>query len=315
VGSTESTSGRHAAPTPGSTWAHWRSSLTHLRIKNTLHVAPVVLFAISQAHALDVRQAFLTVCILHLLIFPASVGYNTYYDRDEKPTGGLEAPPPVHESLYWLATGLELLALGLAFLVSLPFVVCIVVTILASRAYSYDKIRIKGRPIAGYVWVALFQGGFSYVMVAIGIAPDPSVVTTSLLTPEYVLPALFSTFLVAGSYPLSQIYQFEEDGARGDTTIAMLAGYNGTFILCQVMLTVGYACIASYLLLYKTPLHLVVLTVLFLFPGAYVAHWWKKVREDVRNADHTRAMNMFKLSGVTGNLAFILLFAIDRFFV
>lgn len=306
----ESTAERSVAARPP--LSGWRSSLTHLRIKNTLHVAPVVIFAISQARAIDVMQTVLTVCILHLLIFPASVGYNTYYDRDEKPTGGLDAPPPVHESLYWIATGLEVAALLLSTLVHLAFTACIVVTILASRAYSFDKIRIKGMPIVGYVWVAVFQGGFSYVMVAIGIAPDPAVVTSTLTSWEMLLPALFSTFLVAGSYPLSQIYQFEEDGARGDTTIAMLAGYNGTFLLCQAMLTVGYACMATYLLVYKTPLHLVVLTVLFLFPGLYVAYWWRLVRQDVKNADHRRAMTMFKLSGVTGNLAFLLLAAIDR---
>jgi len=291
-----------------------RSSITHLRLKNTLHVAPVVLFAISQSmHTLDVTRTIATVAILHLLIFPSSVGYNSYYDRDDAPTGGLEAPPPVHESLYWLCTGLDVVALIGAYLVGLPFFVFIVITIVASRMYSHDKIRVKGYPVFGHIWVSFFQGAYSYVMVLAGILADPSAMLDAVFTGPILLPALFSTALVAGSYPLSQVYQFDEDAARGDTTIAMVLGYRGTFLFAQTVLSAGWLVVAAYFALYSSLMHLAILTGLFLAPAGFVAWWFKQVRLDTKNANHKNAMTMAALAGGSGSLCFVILAVLNAY--
>jgi 4-hydroxybenzoate polyprenyltransferase len=284
-----------------------RSTIVHLRLKNTLHVAPVVLFAISQSPQLSIRGAILTVVILHLFIFPASVGYNSYFDKDTKPTGGIKTPLPVHKSLYWVATGLEITAVGLAWLVNTPFLICILVTIAASRFYSHPKIRIKARPIVGYLWVFFFQGGYSYIMVHLGISGDPQIVLEQLFTSQYLFPAAFCSFLVGGSYPLSQIYQFEEDKARGDITIAIVMGYTGTFLLCLSSLTIGYGFVAMYFVQWSSVVHLLILTGLFTAPFLFVAWWFNRVIKDQSEANHDNAMRMAKISGVFGNLAFIII--------
>ncbi len=295
------------------TWSQrLRENLVHLRIKNTLHVAPVVLFAISQVDALHWDRILLTVGILHLLIFPASVGYNAYYDKDEAPTGGIEKPPEVHVSLLWLVWGLEAIALGLSVVVNLYFTAFIAVTILASRAYSSDRTRVKGMPVVGYIWVAFFQGGFSYVMVMVGISADPLAVLQHVGTLDILLPALFCTFLVAGSYPLSQVYQFEEDAARGDVTIAMLLGYNGTFLVCQAVLTVGWVVVAAYFFHIDKLGHLALLTALFLAPGGFVGWWWLQVRKDTGAADHTNAVRMGWISALFGGVCFVALAVLNH---
>jgi hypothetical protein len=37
--------------------------------------------------------------ILHLLVYPASNGYNSYMDRDETPIGGLKNPSTTHQAI------------------------------------------------------------------------------------------------------------------------------------------------------------------------------------------------------------------------
>ncbi len=51
--------------------------------------------------------------ILHLCLYTASNSFNSYYDRDTGPIGGVEHPPmPTRELLHW-SLGLD--ALGIAF--------------------------------------------------------------------------------------------------------------------------------------------------------------------------------------------------------
>jgi len=48
----------------------------------------------------------------HFLLYTGITAFNSYYDRDEGPVGGLEHPPPIHQAL--LPLSLLLQAAGLA---------------------------------------------------------------------------------------------------------------------------------------------------------------------------------------------------------
>ena len=62
---------------------------------------PVFWFALSQTALADVPDTILIFCILHLLVYPASNGYNSYMDRDTESIGGLKNPPGVTRKLYY----------------------------------------------------------------------------------------------------------------------------------------------------------------------------------------------------------------------
>ena len=101
-----------------------RDLLLHLRLPFSLFLMPVYWFALSQSQHPDAGRAVAVFVILHLLIYPASNAYNSYFDRDEGPIGGLENPPPVDERLHRLAWALDGLAILLSFaLVGWPFAV------------------------------------------------------------------------------------------------------------------------------------------------------------------------------------------------
>nr|GFC50206.1 hypothetical protein [Tanacetum cinerariifolium] len=85
--------------------------------------------------------------ILHLLVYPASNGYNSFYDKDEGSIGGLKAPPKVTPELLHLVWLFDFLALGCSLLLGWPFAGLVLVYLLVSKAYSYEGIRLKKYPL------------------------------------------------------------------------------------------------------------------------------------------------------------------------
>lgn len=164
--------------------------------------------------------------ILHLMVYPASNGYNSYFDRDTTAIGGLKTPPPVHRSLVWAVQGLDLGALiltGFWFPRLLPGILAYQI---ASRLYSYHRIRIKALPWLSLVMVGAFQGILIYGMVA--------VVSQRVGMLDYRHAGVIFCYLLA-SYPITQIYQVEEDLLRGDRTVAARLGQAGTLLYTAVL--------------------------------------------------------------------------------
>ncbi|HSN07699.1 MAG TPA: hypothetical protein VLS85_01615, partial [Hanamia sp.] len=67
-----------------------QSTLQLLRFHFSFFLMPVYWFAVSQVNNINWMNALLVFVILHLLVYPASNGYNSYMDRDTTPVGGLK---------------------------------------------------------------------------------------------------------------------------------------------------------------------------------------------------------------------------------
>jgi 1,4-dihydroxy-2-naphthoate octaprenyltransferase len=63
---------------------------------------------------------------------------------------------------------------------------------------------LKKYAITGYLTVMIFQGAFTFILCYHGCH-------TGLTTSIPVLPAVISSLLIGGFYPLTQIYQHKED--------------------------------------------------------------------------------------------------------
>ena len=132
---------------------------------------PIFILALSQNSSLNLFDTIIAFLIIHLLVYPASNGYNSYIDRDESPIGGLEKPPMPTKALFHLTLLMDALSVSLSFiLINKIFAVCILAYILASRAYSSKQIRLKKYPLIGFLIVVIFQGGFTFLMCTIGIS-------------------------------------------------------------------------------------------------------------------------------------------------
>ncbi len=123
---------------------------------------PVYWFALSQVININWYNAILVFVILHLLVYPASNGYNSYMDRDTSPIGGLENPMQPTKQLFYVTVIMDAVAIALSFLITWVFALGIIFYILASRAYSYRKIRLKKFPVIGYLTVVIFQGAVTF---------------------------------------------------------------------------------------------------------------------------------------------------------
>ena len=170
---------------------------------------------------------FFVFVILHLLVYPSSNGYNSYMDRDETPIGGLEKPMKPTKQLFYVTVIMDVIAIILSLQVSILFTLCILLYILASRAYSYRRIRLKKYPFTGFLTVFIFQGAVIFFSVFHGVQNNES-----LNTP--VFPCIISSLLIGALYPLTQIYQHAEDKKDGVVSISYVLGKKGTFVFSML---------------------------------------------------------------------------------
>ncbi|MBI1780590.1 MAG: UbiA prenyltransferase family protein [Sphingobacteriales bacterium] len=267
---------------------------------------PVYWFALSQVPDIDWTKAILIFIILHLIVYPASNGYNSYMDKDETPIGGLANPLQPTKQLFYITIFMDVLAVALSFFINVWFVICIIAYILASRAYSYRGIRLKKYPVAGYLTVILFQGGVTYFMVHYGSSDINGSTDTN---PEAMLVA---TLLIGGFYPLTQIYQHEADKKDGVNTISSMLGYRGTFIFTAVVYAVAVAMLAHLLISSFQTIQLLVLQIFLLPILVYFFIWAAKVWKDTNEANFKNTMRMNLLASTCTNLGFITIFILNH---
>jgi 1,4-dihydroxy-2-naphthoate octaprenyltransferase len=97
---------------------------------------PVYFFALSQVNHINWYNAALVFVILHLLVYPASNGYNSYMDRDTSPIGGLKNPLQPTTQLFVVTVCMDITAVVLSFFITWLFALGVFLYIIASRAYS-----------------------------------------------------------------------------------------------------------------------------------------------------------------------------------
>jgi 1,4-dihydroxy-2-naphthoate octaprenyltransferase len=202
-----------------------RSTIQLLRFHFSFFLLPVYLFALSQLTIVDWKVAFFVFLILHLLVYPSSNGYNSCMDRDETPIGGLQKPLKPTKELFYVSVIMDVAAIVISAFISGMFALGILLYILASRAYSYRRIRLKKYAIAGFLTVFLFQGAVIFFITYDAVQSNGKVP---------LVPCIISSLLIGALYPLTQIYQHEEDKKDGVTSISMLLGKRGTFIFSML---------------------------------------------------------------------------------
>ncbi len=115
--------------------------------------------------------AFWTFIHRTLFLYPASNGYNSYFDKDEKSIGGLKNPPPVNQGSVLSSPSclmLSPLCLGLI-MINVTFALMLFIYGVVSKAYSHPAIRLKKFPVTGWLVAGFFQGLFTLLMCYIGI--------------------------------------------------------------------------------------------------------------------------------------------------
>ena len=171
-------------------------------------------------------QALGALAIWVIFLNGGTLAINSVFDRDEGDIGYLNAPPPLpryllHFSVALLVAG-QLLAFTLPRGFQIAYAICFVLSIL----YSVPPFRFKA--VAGVDWVINMWGFGTLTPYAAWAA------TGRPLDAGHGLVLLAFCPLFAGLYPLTQLYQFDEDRRRGDRTLALILGMRASLIVATL---------------------------------------------------------------------------------
>jgi 1,4-dihydroxy-2-naphthoate octaprenyltransferase len=252
------------------------------------------------------ERMFWVFFILHFLLYPASNAYNSYFDRDEKSIGTLKNPPPVKKGLYFLAITLDLLAILLGYIkINTSFAIMLLVYGLVSKAYSHPSIRLKKLAFLSWVITGLFQGLFTFVMCYIGINDYP---IENGLKSHVLIPGILTSAMLWANYPMTQIYQHEEDAKRGDVTLSYKLGILGTFYFVIAVFTVAIGGLLMYFKFYFDEKYALIFLVALLPLLIYFFYWLLLVIKNQNAADYEHTMRLNFISATCLNVFFVYLF-------
>jgi lycopene elongase/hydratase (dihydrobisanhydrobacterioruberin-forming) len=145
-----------------------------------------------------------------------TLALNSAFDRDEGDVAYLRSPPPPPRHLAGWSLGLMAAGQVIAFLLPLGFGLAYALCFVLSVLYSVPPFRLKA--VAGADWL-INMWGFGTLTPYAGWAA-----TGTPVDPARGLVLLAFCPLFASLYPLTQIYQLDEDTRRGDRTLACVLG-------------------------------------------------------------------------------------------
>ena len=283
-----------------------RSSWLHLRIHFSFFLLPIFLFCLAISPNFNGPRVLWVFIILHLLIYPASNGYNSYFDKDEKSIGGLKNPPPVRKGLYFLSLLLDLLAIISAYIkINTTFAVMVLIYGLISKAYSHPSIRLKKHGWTSWIITGLFQGLFTFIACYIGINDFD---ISNAARNEVIVPGILTSLMLWANYPLTQVYQHEEDIRRGDVTLSSKLGITGTFYFAASVFTLAMGGFLFYLKFTFGEKYALVFLLALLPILLYFFYWFLLIMKSEKNADYSHTMRLNYISGACLNTFFVYLF-------
>jgi 4-hydroxybenzoate polyprenyltransferase len=183
------------------------------------HTALGYLLAVGLSGAVRGDQlgpALLALVLWVICLNGGTLALNSVFDKDEGDIGYLRAPPALPRHLLSFSLGLLVVGQVAAFALPPAFRVAYAVCFVLSVLYSVPPFRFKA--VAGVDWVINMWGFGALTPYATWAA------TGRPLDLGFALVLVSFCPLFAGLYPLTQLYQFEEDSRRGDRTLALIIG-------------------------------------------------------------------------------------------
>lgn len=213
--------------------------LLHLRPAEwpimTGHTLLGALLALGLARAVSGDRAGAVLLGLVLWVVALNGGtlaINSAFDRDEGDVAYLRRPPPPPRGLFAFGLGLMLAGLFVSLLLPRPYTWLYLACLMMSVLYSVPPMRLKA--VAGADWIINFLG-FGTLTPLAGWASTGEGLTGWGWFLMWGFGALF-----AGLYPLTQLYQFDEDERRGDRTFALILGKRRSMAVSIACVTVAF---------------------------------------------------------------------------
>jgi len=210
-----------------------------------------------------------------------TLAINSAYDDDEGDIGYLDAPPRPPRRLASFALALmaggQLLALRLGYAFASVYALCFVM----SALYSIPPFRWKA--IAGADWL-INMWGFGTLTPLAGWA-----ITGRAVEPWAAITFLAFCPLFAAFYPLTQLYQMDEDRARGDRTLAIALGMRRSLSIAILCTLLAFGLLAAATIAAPRVRWPALLLVPLAAWGAVLLPWWRR-HETMTQEEHQKGM-------------------------
>ena len=217
---------------------------------------------------LRARPTLLGWLVFVALMNGGTLAINSAFDQDEGDIGYLKAPPKPPEHLLAVSSVMLVASTVLGFLLPLPFALINLACVVMSVLYSVPPARLKAR--AGWDLVINCLGFGLFTPLA-GWA-----LTGQPFSRAILWAALGFAFLFATLYPMTQIYQVEEDSRRGDRTLVIQVGVGRSLVLALLAALLAHGCfILSITARGRSPLPMGLSLLAWL---AVLLPWWKHWR-------------------------------------
>ena len=240
--------------------------IRHLRLQFQLILAPVFLLGYKlTGAALELHFVGLFL-LVHIGLYGGMTAFNSYYDRDEGPIGGMKFPPPADKLERNGGLFLQLAAVGAMAFWGWSMALAGLVIFGLGVAYSHPRWRWKARPLGSLLAVALGQGVLPFLM-GTAAAKESSGRVGSV---EMVLAASATAIIITGLYPQTQVYQIVEDRRRGDCTLAVYWGADRIFLFARSLMGLGLAAMFFFAFVVDIFHHFW----LWVLPPGYLIFWY-----------------------------------------
>jgi 4-hydroxybenzoate polyprenyltransferase len=203
-----------------------------------------------------------------VLLNGGTLALNSAFDQDQGDIGYLRQPPRPPRHLALVSALMLAAGLGLGFLLPPLFAWSNAACTAMSVLYSVPPVRLKAR--AG--WDLLINcAGFGLLTPLAGWG------LTGLPLPRWMLGvAIGFGFLFGALYPTTQIYQVEEDRARGDRTLVIVLGEAASLAGAALLAVLAHLWFAwAALGAHRSPLPLLVSLAAWM---AVLLPWWAQWR-------------------------------------
>jgi 4-hydroxybenzoate polyprenyltransferase len=269
--------------------------IRHLRLKFQMVLAPVFLLGYLLGSG-PIGARFIGVFLLvHIGLYGGMTAYNSYWDRDEGPIGGMKKPPPVGAGEHWGGLAIQIVSVLVMGWLDWVLGAGALLLFVLGVAYSHPRWRLKARPWASLLTVTLGQGLLPFFM---GLYTVPHL-GHQLGGGALWTAAGAAALLVTGLYPLTQVYQIEEDSKRGDRTFAVRYGPQRVFVLAVSLMGAGVGLVALLVSIgVFERFWLMVLPLVYVgFCGALWL-WWRRFYQQDTYDNHDWA---FRISACTAS--------------
>jgi len=191
----------------------------------------------SQMDSVQFWSQFLNV---HVLLFGGATAFNSFWDKDEGPIGGLKNPPKMTKWMHRASLLMMFAGWIWAYSISTPYFIVYGFSVLLFWLYSTPHARWKGHPQLSMIAIAVSTGTNSTLL---GFWAADGAFSLLIL-----FASIGTSFVLLSLYPVSQIYQQEEDQKRGDLTFYGRYGLPGVKRLFKISYPTGLSVLSVSLM-------------------------------------------------------------------